>query len=541
MELRKSKGLKSRKGIDARTLAWVILIILLLTLAGLLYYILIVLPKLGGGVVEDNPQKVGKMEFLFAVYGPGVGDKPYFSRPMGVATDSSGNMYVTDSVDNRVCVFNKEGRYLFSWGKQGIAWPLAGYKATWKPGTFNNPYGIAIDENGDVYVADSVNQQIQVFNSRGKFLRSFPKPWDKIGHGGGGRGEGLYPMALDVKDGKVYIADAYQIVIFTTEGKFIRQFGSPGRQEGRLDRPNGIAVGKDGTIYVSDSNNLRLEAFTNAGKLKWVVGAPVESVTDVDEKSSREFGLPRGIALDAKDNIFVTDAFHFSIKVYDKNGNKLGEVGERGTLPGTFNFPNDIAITKNGIAYITDRANNRVQAVRIPTLITPEGSLLGGKLPWWPLLLLLPILALLYLLARKDRIVADRLFIGAIQQRGKVPELADNVKSIRVTPAVYEVVIKNDVDNELAGLLKPVTPDPDRVKAYQEEFDLATEDAETIAVGRRTLLQKLLATHSVFLVDSKPLVKRLKSLDVEVLRSESFIRQLEPDELDDDEDDSDES
>jgi DNA-binding beta-propeller fold protein YncE len=517
-------GTKTR-GMSPRALALLLLAVLLIVIAVLLYYLLVVLPKMGGGVVEDQKQKIGHLEFLFAVYGPGTGDKPYFVRPMGVATDSQGNMYVTDMQADRVCVFNKDGRYLFQFGGFGVAWPEVGYKATWKPGLFNLPDGIAIDhDRGDIYVADCMNQQIQVFNANGKFLRVMPPhPWTKIGKGGGGRGEGLYPTALTVKGDYVYVCDAYQIVIFKRDGTFVRQFGEPGRSPGHLDRPNGIAVGNDGTIYVSDSNHDRVIAYTNAGKLKWTAGTIPAGERDVEQTGSREFGLPRGLALDGRDNVFIADAFHFAIEAYDKNGHKLGEVGDRGTTPGLFNFPNDIAITNTGVAYVVDRANQRVQAVRIPGLITPPNIAGPWHFPWWVLLLLIPPLLVAYLLLRKPRFIADEPFLAELLAAGGGQLFDKKIRRARVTPEVLVATNALDERHVLADVLKETKPSEKTVDALVDEHGLEVEVAKTLAVARRSLVQRLLAVQVVLFAEDQDLRKVAEDLGAEVVDVETFL------------------
>lgn len=523
VESHRTGGPKTR-GVTPRTLALILLAVLLAVIAALLYYILVVLPKMGGGVVESGAQKIGRVEFLFAVYGPGVGANPYFIRPMGVATDSQGNMYVTDMQADRVCVFNKDGRFLFQFGGFGVAWPTAGSKANWRPGLFNLPDGIAIDDRGDIYVSDCMNQQIQVFDSGGKFLRVMPEhPWTKIGNGGGGRGEGLMPTALTVKGDYVYVCDAYQIVVFKRDGTFVRQFGQPGRSPGHMDRPNGIAVGQDGTIYVSDSNHNRIEAFTNDGKLKWTVGTTPETAFDVQQTGSREFGLPRGLALDGHDNLFIADAFHFAIEAYDKNGHKLGEVGDRGTTPGLFNFPNDICITNTGVAYIADRANQRVQAVRIPGLIVPPTINGPLRFPWWVLLLLLPLLVLAYLLARRPRFVADEAFLKRLLSEGAAKLLDEKLRTVRGAPGVLASVAAVDTRGVYSDVLRATRPSEKAVEAIVEQYGLDEPLAETLAVARRSLLQRLMAVQVVLFVEDPELSKIAEELGAEVVDVDTFL------------------
>ncbi len=342
--------------------------VLTATLA-LLVYIFISIPEFGGGgIVSAQKKTVGKIEFLFAVYGPGRGALPSLNKPMSVATDSENNIYVSDSGNNRIVVFNRRGEYMFEFGTRGVAHPRAGEKADWSPGKFNYPYGIDIDEQtGNIFVADLVNKRIQVFDNQGKFIDWFPKePY-------GGTADDIFPLAMDVSGGNVYIANPFNIVIFTTEGKFVKDFGMPGDGDGQFDRPNGIAAGKDGTIYVSDSNNLRLQALDPNGKVKWVYGKVVNAFDNFN-KQPQEFELPRNIAIGPDDNIYVVDSFDFNIKVISPKGKLLAEMGRRGVEDGTFNFPNGITVTQDKILYVADKGNDRVQAVRLTDFVIEKNQ-----------------------------------------------------------------------------------------------------------------------------------------------------------------------
>jgi DNA-binding beta-propeller fold protein YncE len=519
------------------TLAKIILVILLLVLAGLVYYYAVVLPRMGGGIVDeaDTGTTVGGIEFLYAIYGSGVGNSPYFSKPMGVGTDKFENIYVTDADQHRVYVFAKGGRFLYTFGGFGVAWPEVGYKATWEPGKFNKPYGIDVDKNnGDIYVADMMNQQIQKFDRSGRFIKAFPKPWEVVGRGGGGKGQGLLPTALALQGDNVFVADAYQIAVFTKDGKFVRQFGRPGRQEDGLDRPNGIAVDKDGSVYVGDSNHVRIQCFRPSGKgkkltykLAWVTGKVPENALSVDTAGNRQFGLPRGIDVDGQGNVFVVDTFHFSIQVYDRNGKKLGEVGDRGSSGGQFNFPNDIAITSSGIGYITDRANQRVQAVRIPTMLKGKQALSDTSFPWWPLLLLLPLLAAAYFMNRKPLYVAHSDFLSEVVANGDVAQFVEAVKRIMVTPDTYnEYFDYVQDDKKMETILKIAKQDPDAVQGYSESWQITGSEAELLICGRRTLMQRILMIRPVFMLEKIDLRNKLEDAGYATINHAELMEQL---------------
>ena len=116
--------------------------------------------------------------------GPGRGEKPLFDKPMAAAWGPGDRIYVADSKNNRIVVFDRSGRYLLQFGGFGIAKPPAGAKVTWKPGQLNYPTGVATDTNGDVYVADFNNDSdLGVRLTGAHSSRRFPDPVSPDGAG----------------------------------------------------------------------------------------------------------------------------------------------------------------------------------------------------------------------------------------------------------------------------------------------------------------------------------------------------------------------
>ncbi len=339
------------KGVKVETILKILAFLILVGLVLLSYYYFFLLPKRGGGLVDTVPVDVGNIRCLMVIYGPGTRVNPYFNRPNSVAVGEDGKIYVTDGRNDRICVFNRYGRFLFQFGEHGRALVLPGERATWRPGRFWLPYGIDLDDDGNIYVADTMNGRIQVFNPEGRFLRWFPK------------GGGIYPIDLHLKGNKIYVTDRShgRIAVFSLNGKLISSIGQKGRVEGALDGPIGVEVGAGGTVYVADGLNMTLNAFTSKGKLKWVKGKVPKGLRE----TPREFGLPAGVALDPKGRINVVDAFHFTIQVYSPQGKKLAEVGQRGVEKGTFNFARGLDIDRYGDLYVADMENDRIQKIRI--------------------------------------------------------------------------------------------------------------------------------------------------------------------------------
>ncbi len=299
-----------------------------------------------------------ELEWMYAIDGPGAGEMPRFDGPLGVALAANGDLFVADSGNNRVCVFDRDGAFVREWGGFGIAKPAAGVSATWKPGLFNYPVGIEVGDDRLVYVADFRNDQISVFSQEGEFVRAFPDPLKVVGRGGSGQdGTGIAVTDVAVRDGYVYATDTYQVFVFTPDGAFVRQFGKPGSGLSDLYHPAGLAAGVD-SLYVADSNHQRVTAFNSFDQPTWSTATWIDDTAEGTGKTG--FGLPRGLTRTAEGLIVVADAVGQSLIVMDENGSVLASLGERGTVPGRFNFPADVASLGDVLA-VADKANDRVQ------------------------------------------------------------------------------------------------------------------------------------------------------------------------------------
>ena len=299
---------------------------------------------------------------IWEVYGPGEGASPLFGRPMGMAVGSRNRIYVTDATNNRVCVFDSAGRFLFEFGGLGIAKPAAGGKNTYAPGLLNYPVGIDTDDEGNVYVASFYNDSIEVFDADGEPLRRFPDPGSQTGKGGSGTGgTGIAVTDVAVFGDRVYATDAYQVFVFSRTGEVLDQWGRPGSPDADFDHPNGIAVGDDGTVYVADSNHNRVTALLPDGTVLWQTGTASAGIGD---HALREFELPRGLTVMADRSIIVCDAFGFELVRISPDGEILARYGERGVEPAQFNFVNDVEILRSFLV-VADKENSRIQMVRL--------------------------------------------------------------------------------------------------------------------------------------------------------------------------------
>jgi hypothetical protein len=182
---------------------------------------------------------------------PGAGaQSDLFQRPSDVAWDAAGNIYVADGFGNaRVAKFDKNGKFIRSWGSQGSA-----------PGQFRTPHGIAVDAQGNVYVADSGNRRIQVFDGDGTFKTQFLNAGtpSALCITAGPR-QYLYssssnpPEDLDV-DGEIYKMDL--------NGRLVGRFGKAGKLPKEFGTVNGIDCRTENELFVAEIGNWRVQKLT---------------------------------------------------------------------------------------------------------------------------------------------------------------------------------------------------------------------------------------------------------------------------------------
>lgn len=314
-----------------RTLLLAILGVLIVILGVLVYLYVTLVRPLGTAV---SPEVVG-VNYLFSIYG--YGDKPdeLLEKPIGVAVDKDENIYISDTNHHRVLVFDRGGNFLFKFGKEGD-----------KPGELKFPLGLTVAPNGNIYVCDKAQSKIVVYDSKGKLIKEIYE---------------MMPLNATVFQKKLYVATYGHVAVYDLEGNLISRWGKRGKNPGDFDFPGGIAVDKNNHVYVSDSNNNRLQALDKNGEVLWVVGRPPKSMSE----ANRRFGLPDGLAMDNEGRLFVIDAFRSTVQIYNRKGKKLAEIGRLGHNEGEFFYPSGIAYSGGNRFVITDRYNDRVQVVEL--------------------------------------------------------------------------------------------------------------------------------------------------------------------------------
>ena len=284
--------------------------------------------------------------------GAGIG----LSKPYGVAA-YHGRVYVTDTVARQVLLFDYQKRDFKQIGAEDGM------------GSLVKPIGLCIDKvKKRLYVADNTARRIVAYDLDGKFVAAY-----------GGTQLLHRPTGVAVSnDGeRLYVIDtggvdtsAHHMFIFDTEsGSMLKRIGTRGKNDGEFNLPLQAAVGKDGTVYVVDGGNFRVEAFTADGDFITAFGA-------IGVRSG-QFSRPKGIAVGPKGNIYVVDTGFANFQVFTPEGKLLTFVGRKGNrgVPGEFLLPAGIAVDDDGRIFVADQFFRKVEVYR-PADMPPDGGFL---------------------------------------------------------------------------------------------------------------------------------------------------------------------
>lgn len=265
-----------------------------------------------------------------------------FHSPSDVAVSPQGMVWVVDGLNHCVKAFDRDGRFVAAYGRQGT-----------NAGEFNSPLGLSVGASGRVYVADSGNHRVQILNSNGQFLASLALPprnnkpadptdlvADEAAHAcyivdndnhrllhfdlqtskvvqsygtpGTGKRELHYPfMIAQTRARDLYVVEVLntRVQVLNPEGLFVTFIGDWGVEKGRFYRPKGIAVDDQDRVFVSDSYLGVVQIFASAGSF-------LELVTDPQTGKVRRFTTPMGLAVDAQRHLYVVEMTLNRVGVY---------------------------------------------------------------------------------------------------------------------------------------------------------------------------------------------------------------------------------
>ncbi len=273
-------------------------------------------------------------------------DNGQLVAPKGLAVANDGSLFVADTNNHRIEKFDANGTFVMAIGAQGTA-----------QGQFQEPWDVAVGQDGSIYVADTWNHRIQKFDASGKFAAAWGQFIDVGGQAAPDKPFAFYgPRSLAVDaDGNVWLVDTgnKRVVKFDANGKPLGAFGGAGTGAGQFAEPVGIAISaKSGELFIVDTWNHRVQRFDKNF-------TPLAQFSVNGWDSNSVLNKPY-IALDASDNVYVTDPDNHRVFKFSNEGKLLAVLGKPGTDPSSFNEPTGIALDASGNVYVSDSFNNRV-------------------------------------------------------------------------------------------------------------------------------------------------------------------------------------
>ena len=328
----------------------------------------------------------------------GTGPAAQFNFPTGVAVDGSGNVYVSDILNYTIRKVTPAGVVTTLAGDV----LLAGFSdGTGAAAEFNYPYDIAVDANGNLYVADFYNFTVRKITPPNVVTTLAGSPGQGYADGTGAAAQFYYPtgMAMDAS-GNLYVVDNSNSTIrkVTPSGAVTTVAGTPGRigyadgtgAAAQFDYPFGIAMDKSGNMYVSDELGETIRKVTPSGAVTTIAGTPGVKGSTNGTGSAALFNSPAGIVVDGSGNLYVSEQGNVDIRKITPSGvvtTLAGTAGASGSADGTgtaaqFQAPAGMALDASGNLYVADYGNGTIRKVTpagVVTTVAGRASNQGSK------------------------------------------------------------------------------------------------------------------------------------------------------------------
>jgi len=280
------------------------------------------LPRLQFLATFSSPLDIssGKSGFRDFVFGGKDKEAHLVNKPYGLAVHD-GAIYVIDARGGGWGVFDLKNR------KSSMVKPSGG-------GTLKKPINISIDSDGTRYVTDSERQQVLVYDASNRFLKAFGKPGQ------------FKPVDVAIDGDRLYVTDVahHQVhALDKNSGEVLLSFGGAGSQPGQLFHPTNISIAADGTLYVVDTTNFRVQQFTTSGEFIRTFGSA--------GSAPGTFTRPKGIAIDRNGYIYVVDSAFENVQILDNEGGALMFFGAPGAERDSINLPTVVKIDYDNVQY----------------------------------------------------------------------------------------------------------------------------------------------------------------------------------------------
>jgi len=284
------------------------------------------------------------------VVGKPGGEPGSFNKPGGLALDGAGNLFVADIFNHRIQKFDPEGHFLAQVGGKGEG-----------KGQFNEPWDVTVDGEGNLYVADTFNHRIQKFDAGLNFLFALGKPASSLENPEPDAFWGPRGVAVDA-DGNIWVADGGtgRVVKYGPDGHLIQPFGRLGSRQGEFTEPTDIVIAPGGDVLVADSGNQRVQRF-DAG-FNFVAEYAVPGWLYVDSIAKPYLALlPDGgliVGDPTQNKLFRLDAKGTAVATLDAEGTALA-------------IPRGVAFDSRGFLYVAEAEPDQVRRLQLSVPAPP--------------------------------------------------------------------------------------------------------------------------------------------------------------------------
>ncbi len=290
--------------------------------------------------------QLGSGEYTYEVSGDNWGELPdgwIYQEATAVAVDSSDNVYVFNRGGHPVIVFDSDGKFLRSWGE----------------GIFDTPHGITIGPDDSVYCVDNGDSTIRKLTTDGKLIFTLGDPGNPAPAMSGKPFNRPTHVGVAPRTGILYVADGYSnahVHTYDPDGNYLGTWGESGTDVGQLNIVHNIDIDSDGYVYIGDRENHRVQIFDENGKYEtqWVNMSRAAAVY-IDKRGESDIVYVGEYFAGIASNVIGTDLGP-RVSIYQTDGTLLARVGREsyGDEPGRFYSPHGIAVDSKGDIYVAE-------------------------------------------------------------------------------------------------------------------------------------------------------------------------------------------
>jgi DNA-binding beta-propeller fold protein YncE len=291
---------------------------------------------------EDMVAFTGGAKFKTAITGALPRGTIAFQKPYDIAS-RGGRIVVSDTIGHMASIWDMASKRVYAFGRLGN-------------GVINKPGGVGMDGRNWIYVADVGDHVVRVYDPLGMFVRQIGRSEDYLRP---------VDVAANATGERIYVVDnggiestQHQVIVYDAAGNKVKTIGERGNGPGEFNLPIQAAVAPDGTLYVLDAGNFRVQAFDPEGNYLREWGKVGRNFGD--------FARPRGIAVDEDGNVYVTDSAFRNFQIFNPAGKLLMAIGgeDYDDEPGQYSLPAGIAVDERNNVYVVDQMMGKVEIIR---------------------------------------------------------------------------------------------------------------------------------------------------------------------------------